>query len=403
MTRKPYTRFCGIDVAKNKHVACVLDRDGQFVVRSQSFDNSAEGYQRLLQRLHEACPGRRPLIGMEATGYFWYALRDFLVARGYEVVVINPIQTRQEAKKGIRKRKTDKIDARHIANLIKNSDHRPALIPGDFAMTCRQLTRLAYRTGNTVTRLKLQFRSRLGPVWPEYETLFRHPFGKTSRRLLQTAPTPDDVRTLDRAALVELLQKTSRGRFGPDLADRIRDSASSTIGTRRGIEGARLGIPSLIAQIESMMALRDQLKADVGLLTDRLPPYIFTLPGITEFTAVSLFGETDPITAFASPSKLVAFAGLDTNVFQTGDYTGKNLRRKISKRGSPFLRHTLWSTAHRACSQEGDLRDYCLRRRRQGLHYLAAVTATALKLCHVVWRVLTDQRDYVPNRTTGKP
>lgn len=403
MKTKHYSRFCGIDVAKNKHVACILDRDGEFVARSQSFDNNTEGYQRILNRLQETCPTERPLIGMEATGYYWYALRDFLVAHGYDVAVVNPIQTHQQAKKGIRKRKTDKIDARHIATLIKNGEHRPALIPNDFAMSCRQLTRLRYRTVGTISRLKLLLWSRLGPVWPEYEALFRNAFCKTSRRLLLTAPTPDEVLAMNREALVELIDKTSRGRYGPDLADRLRESAAHTIGTRRGIEGARIGIRSLITQIEVLMPIRQQLEADIEVLADRLPAYYLTLPGMAPFLAVSLFGETDPITAFASSSQLVAFAGLDTTVFQTGQCTGERLRRKITKRGSPYLRRTLWRMAHRACYHDGDLRDYWLRRKRAGMHHLAAVTAAALKLCHVVWRILTDERDYVPHLPTGKP
>ena len=124
------------------------------------------------------------------------------------------------------------------------------------------------------------------------------------------------------------------------------------------------------------------------------------MPGVSRISAVSLFGETDPIAAFDSGSQLVAFAGLDTTVFQTGQYEAP--RRRISKRGSPFLRHTLWAMAHRACYQEGDLRDYWLRRRGEGLHHLATVTATALKLCHVTWRILTDRRDYLPQPPTVK-
>jgi len=54
--------------------------------------------------------------------------------------------------------------------------------------------------------------------------------------------------------------------------------------------------------------------------------------------------------------------------------------------------------ARTASFQEGDLRSYYLGKQRKGLHYLAAVTAVALKLCHVTWRILTDQRDYVRER-----
>ena len=400
MKTKRFRYFCGIDIAKRKHVACVIDHDNEFVARSQSFNNDSEGYQAFLNRLKNIGQRRRILVGMEATGHYWYALRDFLVGKGYEVVVLNPIQTAQQAKKAIRKSKTDKIDARHIAQLIKNGEHKLALVPGDFAMTCRQLTRLRYKLIGQVARLKQLLWSRLHPVWPEYETLFANPFCKTGRTLLMAAPTPDDVRTLGHETLTELIRKTSRGKYGLAKAKQVQQAAQQTVGIRRGLEGARMSIRSLLTQIEAMTPIRKQLEAHIEAQADRLPGYLFTLPGINRISAVSLFGETDPIEAFDSGAQLVAFAGLDTNVFQTGQYEAP--RRRITKRGSPFLRHTLWSMAHRACYQEGDLRDYWLRRRGDGLHHLAAVTATTIKLCHVTWRILTDRRDYLPKAPTAQ-
>lgn len=399
MNTKRYTRFCGIDVGKRKHVGCVIDRDDEFVVQSQSFLNDAEGYQGLLHRLRNAAQRNRMLVGMEATGHYWYGLRDFLVSHGYEVVVLNPIQTAQQAKKGIRKSKTDKIDARHIARLLKNGEHKRTIVPGDLAMTCRQLTRLRYRLIGHVARLKLWLWSRLHPVWPEYETLLANPFCKTGRTLLMTAPTPDDVLALGPQELTELIRRTSRGRYGPTLAEKTRQAARQTVGTRRGLDGARIGIRCLLTQLEAMIPIRKQLEADIEALADQLPAYLFTLPGIHRISAVSLFGETDPIEAFSSGTQLVAFAGLDTTVFQTGQYEAPH--RRITKRGSPFLRRTLWGMAHRACYQEGDLRDYWLHRKAQGLHHLAAVTAVALKLTHVAWRILTDRRDYLPKPPTA--
>ena len=144
MKTKSFTRFCGIDVAKQKHVACIIDREGTFVARSQSFNNDADGYQRILERLTEAGGPDKILVGMEATGHYWFGLHDFLRRHGYRVVVLNPIQTAQQAKNGIRKRKTDKIDAHHIATLLRNGEGRAALVPGELAMTCRQLTRLRH-------------------------------------------------------------------------------------------------------------------------------------------------------------------------------------------------------------------------------------------------------------------
>jgi hypothetical protein len=122
-------------------------------------------------------------------------------------------------------------------------------------------------------------------------------------------------------------------------------------------------------------------------------------PGADPIKAVSLYGETDPIEAFRLPEQLVAFAGLDPTVFQTGEYEGS--RHGISKRGCPFLRRTLWGMALGTLQRDGELRDYWLRKRREGVHHLTAVTAIAAKLCRAAWRILTDRRDYLPQRPTA--
>jgi transposase len=395
---KRYTHFCGIDIAKLKHVARIIDRDGKCLARSQSFNNDAQGYQSILTRLKEAGGPKRVLVGMEATGHYWHSLRDFLVDHRYEVAVLNPIQTAHQAKKGIRKRKTDKIDAGHIATLIKNGEHRPALVPGELAMTCRYLTRLRYAMNRQSARIKQLLWSRLHPVWPEYEPLFATPFCATGRKLLATAPTPHDVLGMGQQKLLELIRNTSRGKYGPAQADKVRRAAADSIGTRRGIDGIRISIRSLLTQLEALQPIRKQLEEEITTLADRVPACIHTLPGANPIASVSLFGETDPVETFTVPGQLVAFAGLDVTVFQTGQYQAP--RRRISKRGSPVLRHTIWQMAHRACYQEGDLRDYWLRRRGEGLSHRSAVTATAIKLCHITWRILTDARDYQPKCPT---
>jgi transposase len=395
------TRFCGIDIGKDKHVACVIDADGKPLVRSQSFLNTSAGYQTILARLQQAGGPAVVMVGMEATGHYWYALHDFLTRQGYNVVVLNPIQTAKQAALGIRKSKTDRLDAHHIATLIKNGGHRPALVPGELAMTCRQLTRLRYALVRQSSRIKQLIWSRLQPVWPEYEGFFTDPFSPTGRKLLAAAPTPMDVLALGREALTDLIRQASRGKFAGGKAQEIMDAAGSSVGMLRGLEGARLGVRTLLATLEALRPIRRQLDADIETLGDRLPSYVLTLPGANAIRAVSLYGETDPITRFPAPDQLVAFAGLDMTVFQTGQYEAP--RRHIGKRGSPVLRHTLWTMAHFAVRQESPLRDFYLRKRRGGLHHLAAVTAVAVKVCRISWRILTDQRNYLPQARPTNP
>ncbi|MEI8189883.1 MAG: IS110 family transposase [candidate division NC10 bacterium] len=393
MTSKP-TRFCGIDIAKNKHVACVIDADNNVLVKKQSFLNTAQGFQQLLARLQQVGGPADILIGMEATGHYWYALHDFLVRCGYRVQVINPLQTRQGGNH-IRKSKTDRIDAQYIAMVLKRGLGAPALVPSELGMTCRQLTRLRYALIRQSSQIKNLTWSRLQPVWPEYEGLFTDPFGPTSRALLAAAPTPADLLAMDPDRLGQLVRRASHGRFTQAKAADIIACAKDSAGMRRGLEGARVSIHTLLATLDALRPIRVKLEADIEALAARLPQYILTLPGANPIRAVSLYGETDPIDHFAMASQLVAFAGLDMVVYQTGQYEAPH--RHISKRGSPVLRQTLWSMAHLAVREEGPLQDFFLRKRKAGLHHLAAVTATAVKLARIAWRILTDQRDYVPD------
>jgi transposase len=391
---KKYLRFCGIDVAKQKHVACIIDNNGRYLVRPKSIRNDAAGYQQILNCLKQSGRKKTILAGMEATGHYWYGLHDFLTRNGYAVAVLNPIQTAQQAKQAIRKCKTDKYDAFHIANLLRSGQYKAAVVPGELAMTCRLLTRLRYRMIRQSAMIKQLVNSRLHPVWPEYEGLFSNTFGTTSMELLQTAPTPKELLELDVDDLSERIRKASRGRFGPAHTQKILHSAKNSVGMQRGHDGISTGIKFLLEQIVALEPVRKKLDVEIQKLAARLPQYLFTLPGATELTIVNLYGEVDPIETFERPSQLVAFAGLDPKVFQSGQYDAP--ARHVSKRGSPYLRRTLWQMAYRAVCTEGDLRDFWRRKHRQNKHHLVAVTAAANKLCHIVWRIMTDQRDYIP-------
>jgi transposase len=392
-TSKKYLRFCGIDMAKRKHVACIIDTNGQYLVRPRSVRNDADGFKTILNCLKQTGRSKSILTGMEATGHYWYSLHDFLRRNGYDVIVLNPIQTAQQAQQAIRKCKTDKHDAFHIANLLRSNQYKAAVVPDELAMNCRQITRLRYRIVKQGAMIKQLVNSRLHPVWPEYEELFSNIFGKTSIKLLQTASTPKELMELDTDELSELIRKASRGRFGPAKTQKLLDSAQNSVGMHRGHYGFSTGIKFLLEQIEALDPVRKKIDAQISKLSAKLPPYLFTLPGATELTIVSLYGEISPIEAFKKPSQLVAFAGLDPKVFQSGQYDAP--RRSVSKRGSPYLRRSLWQMAYRALTTEGDLRDFWRRKHRQNKHHLVATTAVANKLCHVVWRIMTDRRDYI--------
>ena len=390
---KQYLRFCGIDMAKQKHVACIVDRNGRSLLKPKSIRNNTDGFQQILNCLKQTGRAKSVLVGMEATGHYWYSLHDFLTRNGYTVAVLNPIQTALQAKQAIRKCKTDKHDAFHIANLLRTNQYKAAVVPDELAMTCRQLTRIRYRMVRQTSTTKQLVHSRLHPAWPEYDGLFCDTFGATSMKLLKTASTPKELMESDSDEIREMIRKASRGKFDSMHTQRILQSAQDSVGMQRGHDGISIAIKFLLEQIEALNQVRKNLDDEIKKVAAQMPLYLFTLPGATDLTIVSLYGEIGPIEVFTKPLQLVAFAGLDPNVYQTGQYDAP--RRQISKRGSPYLRRTIWMMAHQAACKEGDLQDFWRRKRRQNKHHLVAVTATANKLCHIIWRIMTDRRDYI--------
>src|ERR1035437_11090508 len=120
--------ICGIDIGKRKHAACLLNSQGA-VLAEWCFANDAKGFACLHERLEKHCGSAAVLVGMEATGHCWYALHDQLGRWNYPRIVLNPLQSAQQAKNAIRKHKSDPSDAGHIAQIVKNGEGKPAVIP----------------------------------------------------------------------------------------------------------------------------------------------------------------------------------------------------------------------------------------------------------------------------------
>ena len=182
--------YLGIDVAKRKHTAMILDEQGQVIRRAFSFTNDRSGFGQLLAEIR-ALP-ESVTIGLEATGHYWLALYDHLTRRDYTVLVLNPLQIAAYRRTGIRKRKTDRHDACWIADFVRIGGGQPCQFPQQIIIQIRELARFRFRLIQQIGDCKRKAISVLDRVFPEYETLFSNMFIATSRRLLQEAVTAEE-------------------------------------------------------------------------------------------------------------------------------------------------------------------------------------------------------------------
>jgi transposase len=327
--------YCGIDVAKHKQAVALLDEQGQKIQPVFAVENSRDGLDRLGETL--ALLDGPILVGLEATGHYWLSLYEALSGQGYGIVVLNPMQVAAYRKSGIRKIKTDNTDATWIADFVRMANPPAARRDVPILLQLRELSRFRYWLSDQIGDCKRKLLTILDRVFPEYESLFSSVFLRSSRALLQEAVSAQEFASFDLQELTQLLSHSSRGHFGAEKAEQLQSQAQQSVGVSFLVDAARLELHCLLAQMELIEQQQDQVEQALAQLRQQIPQHITSIPGIGLATGAAILAEIGDITRFASPDKLVAYAGVDATVYQTGQFEASHAH--MSKRGSPYLRH----------------------------------------------------------------
>lgn len=393
--------YCGIDIAKYRHEAAVIDEAGAALLDSISFSNSKEGCEKLLTLFQRLDISKDDLlIGMEATGHYWLSVCGYLLEQGFEVKVINPIQSEAFRKMYIRQTKNDRKDSFMIAQIMRFGQFSATNLAEEVIVAMRQLSRYRLALVDACGDCKRRIIALLDQVFPEYGALFSDTFGVTSKEVLSRYPTPEDLLSVSARKLSALLEKASHGRFGREKAEQLKAAAGSSFGVSFARDAFSFQIRQLIEQLEFLEGQIAELEEQISSLLKQTGSYITTIPGIGDTLGAIILGEIGDIHRFDAPNKLVAFAGLDVRVTQSGEFTGT--RQKISKRGSPYLRRAIWLAASRAAFCDPILSEYYQSLRARGKHHLTAIGAVSRKLCNIIFAILNENRPYEAVPPKGK-
>lgn len=383
--------YLGIDIGKNTHVASLVDDKKKVIFKAFSFSNSIDGAESLILKL-EAFKNELE-VGMEATGHYWLSLYSYLVEKNFTVRVINPIQTdgwRQGIE--IRKRKTDIIDSLLIADLLRYGDFVETSLSNEDYLSLRNLSRFRSYLISSIGDLKRKTIALLDQVFPEYASSFSNIFGKTSKEILSNFSTPSDFEDINSDDLNTFLESVSKKNYASKKIDELSKKASSSFGINFCLDSFSLQIKMLIEQISFIQNQVSDVENEIEVLLEKLNSPITTIPGIGSVNAATILGEIGDIKRFSNPSKLVAYAGLDASVSQSGEY--ESTYNHMSKRGSPYLRRALFQSALRAEFCDPVFSDYYQKKISEGKHHLVATNAVARKLCHTIFAVLTKNEPY---------
>ena len=380
--------FCGIDVAKHEHVASIYDpASGEYILDSLHFGNNGKGFDSLDSNLSKLKKGYDVTVGFESTGHYHMALFSFLSGKKYRCYLINPYMTSRFRSVSLRDAKNDDIDSRAIAAFL--SFEYPELENEEFVNNeLKELSLQRHFLKKDSAKMKIKLRSCLDRVFPELEGIVNI-HTEAIRAILKEYPTAGDIARVRIDRLKNLASKASKGRYPSYKIERLKEAAGSSVGYSS--EAIGLNIRHCIETLEAKERQIEEIEASIRTHPLVVQSPLKQLKGISDIEIGCIMSAIISISRFDSSKKLVAYAGLDPKIRQSGTWEAKSTR--MSKRGSKLLRYALIWSAYNMARQEGPIKDFYELKRSQGKSHYNALGHCAAKLCRYIFWILNHPEE----------
>lgn len=386
----------GIDIGKNHHEASIVSPEGKQIGRSLRFATTHKGADSLMSFIFKNIGNSPCVFGMEATGHYWYPIYSFLKAKGYTIYVINPIQSDSLRKMYIRQTKNDSIDSFLIAEVIRFGQFGTTSMADENILAMRQLCRYRDSVISSRTEIKLRIGTIMEQIFPEYEKQFSSLWVSTSMGILEKYLTPENIENAPIDELFEIIKDKNHNRLTRAKAISIKEAAADTFGIKIAQDAFSFQLKQLIDRMNFLDKQIEALDCQILEYYEKFDCYLHTIPGIGIIGAATILAEIGDISRFKNSSSLIAFAGIDPTVRQSGEFNSTH--NHMSKRGSPYLRHAIFLAATTCSFHNSPLNAYYKKKRDQGKHHLTATGAVARKLTTIIYAVLRDSKPYEPKK-----
>ena len=382
--------YVGIDIASEKHDCCILGEHNK-KLESFSFSNTRDGFISLLAACKKYAEPEQTKIGLESTGIYGDNLRDFLRRNGYEIRTFNPLLIKKSMQATtLRKTKTDKSDASFLASYLARELPDPDPQISYHISELKSLTRARFSVVGACSKAKTQLKALLVQVFPEFHTAFSDVFGVAAIAILRKYPTAKKLSAAKKTAVAKILSEASRHRLGEEKAAMLIDLAKNSVGCHS--ETKALEMQYYLDQIEWNTAYIRRYEAAIREIMNEIDSPITTIPGIGLVLGAMILAELGDVTRFATPEKVLAFAGLDPSIYQSGKYTPAS--GTMVKRGSPQLRWALLMAARSTIVHNPNIAIYYQKKLSEGKQYNVICSHIAKKLVRILYSLLKKNTPY---------
>ena len=380
-------KLVGIDVGKNSHHFCVMDKEtGELNVTPSSFSNNKEGFEFLINSL-KPYSKKSILLGMEDTGHYHVALLKFLLSNGYTVALINPKTTDLTRKMEGGITKNDRLDTITICDVLDTSErkkqYRITKVDRFDLYEQRQLTRHHHNLKEELNIYCNRLQKSIDLVFPEFNTLFSSKYGIVYMNLLKTFGSAEAIASTDIRTIRKCFEMTP---------EKLKECAKNSIGISSEVEIIQIKhLVSQITLIKEQIAETDK-KIEEFSITNNSP--ILSIPGISHFSGTSILAELGDIGNYSKPSQIIKFAGVAPYHYESSQYNAQHTG--ITKKGSKYLRKTLYQIILTVINNNPVFKKYYLLKISQGKGHRCAQGHCIRKLLRVIYHLLETGQSFDP-------
>ena len=381
--------YVGIDISKYKHNFCIVSNTGEVIVENFSFENNKKGFQELLELL-KPYNKSQVHIAFEATGHYSLNLELFLIDHDFSFMKMNPLIIHQFLKaRSLRRTKTDKADALSIAQYLMSIPYKPNsnLLYNIYSL--KSLCRTRELLIKERSKFAVLLTNELDKSFPELKPFFNNNISTTLLYILQKYKNTYHISLMKD---YDSIRSISHGRFSYAKFANLKELAKNSVGFHD--ENSDLLISSYISIYNHFNDKLIPIDKQISTIIKDLNPRMLSIPGLGEISAASILAEYGDINNFSSPAKMLAFAGLEPSIIESGTLSSKG---KMVKHGSGHLRYSIMNTATIILRYSPTFYDYYLKKRSEGKCHRVALSHVCKKLIRVIYSLEKYNNDFNPS------
>lgn len=392
-----YLNCISLDVSKDSSHMQAFDRQLNKLSKLRIVEHTLKGFSEL-RMLYESLD--EAVVVFEATGIYHRGLQKYLIEASIPYVMINPLVSAKIRKQSLRSIKTDKKDCRTIANAYYTADNKDTiveLIVESHYNEMKQLSRYYEDALVHLIKAKVSYNAKLDIVYPGYKKLFTNIYSDIATSVILKYRHPDQIKTQKPETISKHLMKASchGDAYCERKAVEILVYANNCCSGCYAKEIDCDILIDLLGTVKLFELKCNQILQQLIELAKQIDYFEFvcSIPGIGENLASRIVAEIGDIKRFKGPKQLIAYAGTDPHIYQSGIREGTHL--SISKKGNKNLRTILYlaTSCHLRLKTQRNtvITEFYMKKKQQGKPHRVAQVASLNKLLKVIYSVSINQ------------